>query len=125
MDVSVLDTFTDEDSEAEIDAFTKGKGRARTPNRNKKELSYFNCGKLGHMAKECKIPLTRCSGCKWSRGGHKLRCSIGSKIRTTTEEPATSWDQGSRTIQGMSFDEAKAFFYDMHNVEDKGKAKVL
>ena len=48
-----------------------------------------------------------------------------SKIRSTAKEPATSWDQGSRAIQGMSFDEAKAFFYDMHNVEGKGKAKAL
>ena len=121
----MLDTFTDEDSEAEIDAFTKGKGRTRTPNRNKKQLSCFNCGKLGHMAKECKILSIRCSECNWSGEGHRPRCSKGLKILTTTEEPATSWDQGSRTIQGMSFDEAKAFFYDMHDVKDKGKAKVL
>ena len=125
MDISILDTFTDEESEAEIDAFTKGKGRAKASNRNKKPLSCFNCGKTGHMAKECKIPSTRCSECNWSRGGHKLRCSKGSRIRTTTEEPTSSWDQGSRAIQGMSFDQAKSFFYDMHNVEDKGKAKVL
>ena len=49
----------------------------------------------------------------------------GIKNPTTTKEPATSWDQGSHAIQGMSFDEAKAFFYDMHDVEDKGKAKAL
>ena len=42
-----------------------------------------------------------------------------------SKEPASSGDQGSRTIQGMSFDEAKAFFYDMHDVTDKGKAKAL
>ena len=125
MDVSTLDTFTDEESEVEINTFTKGKGRAKTPNHNKKPLSCFNCGKPGNMAKECKIPSTRYSECNWSRGGHKLRCSKGSRIRTTNEEPATSWDQGSHAIQGMSFDEAKAFFYDMHDVEDKGKAKVL
>ena len=125
MDVSALDTASDEESEMEINAFTRGKGKARTPNCNKKLPSCFNCRKLGHMAKECKIPSTRCTECNWSRGGHKLRCSKASRIRTTTKEPATSWDQGSRAIQGMSFDEAKAFFYDMHDVEDKGKAKVL
>ena len=125
MDTSVLNATEDEESEAEINTFTKGKARAKTPNRNKKPLSCFNCGKPGRMAKECKIPSTRCSKCNWSRGGHKLRCSKGSKIPATAEEPASSWDQGSRAIQGMSFDEAKAFFYDMHDVEDKGKAKVL
>ena len=125
MDVSALDTFKDEGSEAEIDAFTKGKARAKTPNRNKKPLSCFNCGKPGHMAKECKVPSTRCSECNWSRGGHKPRCSKRSKIRVTTKEPASSWDQGSCAIQGMSFNEAKAFLYDMHDVKDKGKAKAL
>ena len=109
MDVSTLDTFTNEESKAEINTFTKGKSRVKTPNHNKKPLSCFNCGKPGHMAKECKIPLTRCSECNWSRGGHKLRCSKGSKIRTTTEEPTSSWNQGSHVIQGMSFDKAKAF----------------
>ena len=125
MDVSTLDTIEDEESEAEINASTKGKGRAKTPNRNKTPFSCFNCGKTGHMAKECKMPSTRCSECNWSRGGHKPRCSKESRICTTTKEPASSWDQGSHAIQGISFDEAKAFFYNMHDVKDKGKAKVL
>ena len=125
MDISALDAASDEESKVEINAFTRGKGKARTPNCNRKPIGCFNCGKPGHMAKECKIPSIRCTECNWSRGGHKLRCSKASKIRSTTEEPTTSWDQGSCSIQGMSFDEAKAFFYDMHDVEDKGKAKVL
>ena len=125
MDISTLDAASDEESKMEIDAFTRGKGKARTSNHNRKPTTCFNCRKPGHMAKECKIPSTRCTECNWSRGGHKPRCSRASKIRSTAEEPATSWDQGSRAIQGMSFDEAKAFFYDMHDVEDKGKAKVL
>ena len=125
MDISALDAASDEESEVEIDAFTRGKGKARAPNRNRKPIACFNCGKPGHMAKECKIPSTQCTECNWSREGHKPICSKASKIRTTTEEPATSWDQGSRAIQGMSFDEAKAFFYDMHDIKDKGKAKAL
>ena len=125
MDISVLDAAEDEESEAEIDTFTKGNARAKTPNRNKKPLSCFNCRNPGHMAKECKIPSTRCSEYNWSRGGHKPRCSKGSKIRVTNEEPTSSWDQGSRAIQEMSFDEAKAICYDMHDVEDKGKAQAL
>ena len=125
MDISALDAAEYEGSEAEIHAFTKGKESAQNPSCNKKELSCFNCGKPGHMAKDCRSPSTKCSECRWSRGGHKPRCSRASKIRSTAEEPATSWDQGSRAIQGMSFDEAKAFFYDMHNVKNKGKAKAL
>ena len=125
MDISTLDAASDEESEVEIDAFTRGKGKARAPNRNRKPIACFNCGKPGHMAKECKILSTRWAECNWSRGGHKPRCSTASKIRSTAEEPTTSWDQGSHAIQGMSFDEAKAFFYNMHNVEDKGKIKVL
>ena len=55
MDVSILDTPVDEDTKAEINAFIKGKGKARTPNRNKKPLSCFNCGKMGHMAETTKL----------------------------------------------------------------------
>ena len=113
MDISALDAASDEESKMEIDAFTKGKRKARTPNHNRKLLACFNCRKLGHMAKECKVPSTQCMEYN------------SSKIQTTTEESATSWDQGSCAIQGMSFDEAKAFFYDMHDVKDKGKAKAL
>ena len=58
MDISALDAAEYEGSEAEIHAFTKGKESAKNPSHNKKELSCFNCGKLGHMAKECKIPST-------------------------------------------------------------------
>ena len=125
MDISALDAVSDEESEVEIDVFTREKGKARTPARNRKLIACLNCGKPGHMAKECKIPSTQCTECNWSRGGHKPRCSKASKIQTTTEEPTTSWDQRSRAIRGMSFDEAKALFYDMHNVKDKGQAKVL
>ena len=32
MDISALDAALDEESEAELDAFTRGKGKARTPN---------------------------------------------------------------------------------------------
>ena len=52
MDISVLDAASDEESEVEIDAFTRGKGKARTPDRNKTPIACFNCGNPGHMAKE-------------------------------------------------------------------------
>ena len=71
MDISALDAASDEESKMEINAFTRGKGKARTPNRNRKPIACFNCGKPGHMAKECKILSTRCTECNWSRGGHK------------------------------------------------------
>ena len=87
MDVSTLDVVTDEDSEAEIDAFTKGKGRTTTPNRNKKPLSCFNCGKTGHMAKECKTSSTRCSECNWSRGGHKPNASKDQRSEQLPKNP--------------------------------------
>ena len=35
MDISALDTISDQESEMEINTFTKGKGKARTPNCNK------------------------------------------------------------------------------------------
>ena len=47
MDISALDAALDEESEMEIDTFTRGKGKARTPNRNRKPLACFNCGKAG------------------------------------------------------------------------------
>ena len=58
MDISALDATSDEESDMEIDAFTRGEGKARTPNRNRKLIACFNCRKPGHMAKECKIPST-------------------------------------------------------------------
>ena len=58
MDISALDATSDEESKVEIDAFTRGKGKARTPNRNRKPIACFNCRRPGHMAKECKIPST-------------------------------------------------------------------
>ena len=54
MDINALD----EESEMEIDAFTRGKGKVRIPTRNRKLITCFNCRKPGHMAKECKIPST-------------------------------------------------------------------
>ena len=48
MDISALDAASDKESKMEINAFTRGKGKARTPNCNRKPIACFNCGKPGH-----------------------------------------------------------------------------
>ena len=103
----------------------------------------FNCGGE-HFTKECKKPKLQCSECKFLGGGHKKDCFQRSKgscqaCSTKTEEGATSWDEDkstkkekedkgkgrdwSKSIQGMSLDEAKAWFKYYENLAAKsGKA---
>ena len=103
----------------------------------------FNCSG-DHFAKECKKPKLQCSECKFLRGSHKKDCSRRGKggcqaCSTKTEEGATSWDEAkstknkkedkgkghdwSKSIQGMSLDEARAWFKDYENLAAKsGKA---
>ena len=103
----------------------------------------FNCGRE-HVAKECKKLKLQCSKCKFLRGSHKKDCSQRGKggyqaCSTKTEEGATSWDEAksiknkkedkgkgqdwSKSIQGMSLDEVRAWFKDYKNLAAKsGKA---
>ena len=103
----------------------------------------FNCGRE-HFAKECKKPKLWCGECKFLGGSHKKDCSHKGKggrqaHSTKTEEGATSWDEAkstenkkedkgkgqdwSKSIQGMSLDEARAWFKDYESLAAKsGKA---
>ena len=103
----------------------------------------FNCGRE-HFAKECKKPKLRCGECKFLGGSHKKDCSHKGKggpqaHSAKTEEGATFWDEAkstenkkedkgkgqdwSKSIQGMSLDEARAWFKDYESLAAKsGKA---
>ena len=103
----------------------------------------FNCSRE-HFAKECKKPKLQCSECKFLGGSHKKDCPQRGKgsrqaHSTKTEEGATSWDEAkstenkkedkgkghdwSKSIQGMSLNEARAWFKDYENLAAKsGKA---
>ena len=104
----------------------------------------FNCSGE-HFAKEYKKPKLQCSECKFLGGSHKKDCSCQSKDSRQAqgakkeEDAATSWnedkstkkekeDKGkgqdwSKSIQGMSLDEARAWFKDYKNLAAKlGKA---
>ena len=103
----------------------------------------FNCSRE-HFAKECKKPRLQCSECKFLSGGHKKDCSRRGKgshqaQSTKTEEGTTSQDEDkstkkekedkgkgcdwSKSIQGMSLNEARAWFNDYENLAAKlGKA---
>ena len=91
----------------------------------------FNC-RGEHFAKECKKPKLQCSECKFLSSGHKKDCSHQGKgsrqaHSAKTEEGPTSWNEAkstekkedkgkgcdrSKSIQGMSLDEARAWFKD-------------
>ena len=97
-----------------------------------------------HFAKECKKPKLQCGKCKFLGGGHKKDCSQRGKgshqaHSTKTEEGTISWDEDkstkkekedkgkghdwSKSIQGMSLDEVRAWFKDYKNLAVKsGKA---
>ena len=103
----------------------------------------FNCSGE-HFTKECKKPKLQCGECKFLSGNHKKDCSCWGKgscqaRSAKTEEGTTSWDEDkstkkekedkgkghnwSKSIQGMSLDEARAWFKDYKNLAAKsGKA---
>ena len=103
----------------------------------------FNCGGE-HFTKECKKSKLQCSKCKFLDGGHKKDCSQQGKgscqaHSAKTEEGTISLDEDksikkekedkgkgqdwSKSIQGMSLDEAQAWFKDYKTLAAKlGKA---
>ena len=103
----------------------------------------FNCSGE-HFTKECKKSKLQCGKCKFLSSSHKKDCSWRGKgghqaHSAKTEEDATSWDEDkstkkekedkgkgcdwSKSIQGMSLDEARAWFKDYENLAAKsGKA---
>ena len=103
----------------------------------------FNCSGE-HFAKECKKPKLQCGECKFLSSSHKKNFSQRGKgghqaCSAKTEEGATSWHEAkstenkkenkgkghdwSKSIQGMSLDEARAWFKDYENLAVKlGKA---
>ena len=100
----------------------------------------FNCGGTGHCAKDCRKPKVECPDCHFLGGGHKKECkrskTRGVHATNSTQEAATSWEDGSSqkkkprnanpfaAVRGMSYDTMKAYFYDMKTSEDKGKGKA-
>ena len=106
---------------------------------NSNNSKCFNCSGE-HFTKECKKPKLQCSECKFLGGGHKKDCSHRGKgghqaHSAKTEEGATSWDEAkstenkkkdkgkgcdwSKSIQGMSLNEARAWFKDYENLAAK------
>ena len=103
--------------------------------------SCFNCGGIGHHAKDCRKPKVECLDCHFLGGGHKKECrrsnTRGVHATNSTNEAAMSWGDSSSpkekprnntnpfaAVREMSYDAMKAYFYDMKTSEDKGKEKV-
>ena len=103
--------------------------------------SCFNCGGIGHCAKDCRKPKVECLDCHFLGGGHKKECrrsnTRGVHATNSTNEAAMSWGDSSSpkekprnnadpfaAVRGMSYDAMTAYFYDMKTSEDKEKGKV-
>ena len=100
----------------------------------------FNC-RGEHFAKECKKLKLQCSKCKFLGGSHKKDCSHQGKgshqaHSAKKQEGTTPWDEDkstkkkedkgkghdwSKSIQGMSLDEARAWFKDYKTLAVKSE----
>jgi hypothetical protein len=109
MDISAAEIEEEEEASTEIDATTSNPARTS---------KCWNCGSTGHGRKDCKAPSTKCKACGWSRGEHKRTC----KLQTKRQVRELSTD--SEDLKGRSFNKMKAYFYDMKEIEDKGKGKA-
>ena len=108
----------------------------------------YNCGSEdGHFVKDCPKPKIQCPECKFMGGGHKKDCKKRSKGGSRQARAATSWDDDKSTetkgsekkdtaqdkgkgrdfqksIQGMNFEEARAWFTDYEALDKKKSGKA-
>ncbi|KAF9245373.1 hypothetical protein BU15DRAFT_71120 [Melanogaster broomeanus] len=109
---------------------SSGSSKPRDPNAMNVDAARkgcFNCGG-DHFVRDCKSPKNPCSVCKWLGGKHKNDCSQskgkGRQVRASTSEPAQAPPQQSQVdFRTMDYEEAKAYFFDMHTAQMKAAGK--
>ena len=92
----------------------------------------FNCSQDGHSIKDYHKLKNQCEECKFHRGGHRCNClKFITRVCTTTMEQATTHSLPTihkdpfTAIRGMNFDQLKAYFWDMKDLQEKqGKGKA-
>ena len=96
-------------------------------------MKCFSCNGSGHSAKECQKPKNECPDCWFLEGLHKKECryniSPGTAMCTTNSTLfATSWDNNQEpfyVIQGMDYEQMKAYFFDLKDTYDQWKTTNL